>query len=336
MAEPSSGTPLRIIQMGFGPIGQRVVRYLGERESMELVGAIDIDPEKAGQDAGLLSGSHEVGIPIEGNAEAVLSRSADVVILTTSSQLTQIRAQIELCLKAGKHVVSTCEELAFPSPADPEFSEAIDRLAREKGVAVLGTGVNPGFLMDALPVFLSSVCRRVDTIKIERFQDASIRRLPFQQKIGAGLSPEEFETKRRQGIIRHVGFTESIQLIARSMGWELDRVEDEVSPVFARESVNSEFIRVQPGQCAGLRQLGQGYANGRELITLELQAYLGHPSPRDTVIIHGDPDIRSNIEGGVDGDIATCAMVLNALNAVRSAAPGLRTMADVPLTHWRR
>ena len=329
-----NGTAIKVIQMGLGPIGQRVVKYLAERGNIQLVGAIDIDPEKTGKDAGTLSGTRDLGVPIEAEAEAVLGRQADVVVLTTSSQLPQIEPQLELCIAAGKTVVSTCEELAFPFDTYPDLSARIDQLAREKGVVVLGTGVNPGFVMDALPTFLTSVCRRVDSITVERFQDSSIRRLPFQQKIGAGLSPEQFAEKHRQGSIRHVGFTESIQLIARAMGWTLDKVEDTVSPVIAAEPTSSQFIQVEAGQCAGLRQIGRGYADGREIITLELQAYLGHPAPRDTVTIHGDPEIRSNIEGGVDGDIATCSMVLNALNATLIAASGLRTMADVPLTHW--
>jgi len=330
----NSGEPIKVIQMGLGPIGQRTVAYLVEREGIELVGAIDIDPDKAGKDVGELSGTRNLGIQISAEAETVLKQDADIVILTTSSQFAQLKPQLERCIRAGKSVVSTCEELAFPFDSNPELAAETDRLAQEHGVVVLGTGVNPGFLMDALPTFLTSVCRRVESVKIERFQDASIRRLPFQQKIGAGLEPEIFEEKRQQGLIRHVGFAESIQLIARALDWNLDEVEDIVSPVIAEKPVSSQFIQVEAGQCAGLRQLGRGHMNGEEVITLELQAYLGHPAPRDTVTIHGEPEIRSNIEGGVDGDIATCSMVLNALKAVQLASPGLRTMADVPLTHW--
>ena len=326
--------PIRVIQMGLGPIGQRTVAYLAERNGIELVGAIDIDPDKQGQDVGVLSGTESLGVQVEAEAEAVLQREADVVLLTTSSQFTQLKSQLESCIKAGKSVVSTCEELAFPFETDPELAVHIDQLAREHQVAVLGTGVNPGFLMDALPIFLTSVCRQVDRVLVERFQDASIRRLPFQQKIGAGLTPEEFEEKLQSGKIRHVGFSESIRMIAGALGWKLDKVEDIVAPVIAEKATGSQFIQVEVGQCAGLRQLGYGYLNGEQVITLELQAYLGHPEPRDTVTVYGDPEIHSNIAGGVNGDVATCSMVLNALQAVQNAAPGLRTMADVPLTHW--
>lgn len=325
---------LKVVQMGLGPIGQRLVQYLAQRPFVELVGAIDIDPQKAGRDVGLLSGTRELGVEISADAGQVLQRQAHAVILTTDSSLARIRPQLEECLRAGKSVVSTCEELAYPFEDQPEICSQLDELARQNSVALLGTGVNPGFLMDALPLFLSSVCQQVTRVTVERHQDAAIRRLPFQRKIGAGLSPEEFDAQYRAGHLRHVGFAQSIRLIAHAFGWHLDRVEESVEPVIARGPTASAFIQVAPGQCAGLRQLACGYRRGEALIALELEAYLGHPTPRDTVTIHGQPTLSSTIQGGVDGDIATCAMVINALQALRSARPGLRTMADIPLTHW--
>ena len=161
MNHSSEETRIRVIQMGLGPIGQRIVAYLAEREGIELVGAIDIDPDKAGEDAGVLSGTRHLGVEVSADVEAILSRNAELVILTTRSQLARIKPQLEQCIEAGKSVVSTCEELAFPFETAADLAGDIDRLAREHRVAVLGTGVNPGFLMDALPVFLTSVCRRV-------------------------------------------------------------------------------------------------------------------------------------------------------------------------------
>ncbi|MCC7264476.1 MAG: dihydrodipicolinate reductase [Candidatus Latescibacteria bacterium] len=326
---------LRIIQMGLGPIGQRLVQYLAQRPYLELVGAIDIDPAKQGQDVGLLSGTRALGVEVSGDSEAVLRREAHAVVLTTGSSLPRILPQLEACLSAGKSVVSTCEELAYPFDDQPAIASRLDELAQRHGVAVLGTGVNPGFLMDALPIFLSSACQDVRAVEVQRHQDAAIRRLPFQRKIGAGLSPAEFDTQFRQGHIRHVGFAQSIRLIARSFGWTLDQVTESVEPVIAAVPTASSFIQVEKGQCAGLRQVGTGLAAGQARITLELEAYLGHPHPRDTVVIHGQPTLRSTVEGGVDGDIATCAMVINALPALLQARPGLRTMADIPLTHWQ-
>jgi 2,4-diaminopentanoate dehydrogenase len=331
-------TPVRVIQMGLGPIGRRVVEYLAEHRGFELVGALDIDPALRGRDAGEVSGIDKVGVSVSDDTAATLAMPADVVVLTTASDLAGLMPQLETCIAAGKSVVSTCEELAHPFETSPEAAVRIDRLAKKHDVVVLGTGVNPGFLMDALPTFLSSVCRDVRSVRVERYQDASIRRLPFQQKIGAGLTPEEFEAKREAGHIRHVGFTESIRMIARALGWELDRIEDGVSAVVADKPVRSRFIEVAPGMCAGLRQLGRGWVKNQTepIITLELQAYIGHPDPHDTVVIDGTPPIRSTIMGGVDGDVATCSMVINAIGAALSAPPGLRTMLDIPLTSWSR
>ena len=328
--------PIRVIQMGLGPIGRRLVEYLAEHRGFELVGALDIDPGLSGRDAGEVSGIDRLGVKITGDSKAALATDADVVLLTTASHMDALMPQLEACICAGKSVVSTCEELAHPFETAPALAKRIDQLAKKHDVVVLGTGVNPGFLMDALPTFLSSVCRDVKSIRVERYQDASIRRLPFQQKIGAGLSPAEFEEKRKSGRIRHVGFTESLRMIARALGWELERVDDEVAPVIAEKAVRSRFIEVAAGSCAGLRQIGHGWVDGKPLITLELQAYIGHPDPRDTVIIDGTPPIRSTIEGGVDGDVATCSMVINAISAALSAPPGLRTMLDIPLTSWSR
>jgi 4-hydroxy-tetrahydrodipicolinate reductase len=275
-------------------------------------------------------------VPVSGDARATLATDADVIVLTTASHLDKLMPQLVACIEARKSVISTCEELAHPFETAPELAHKVDELAKANGVVVLGTGVNPGFLMDALPTFLSSVCRDVKSVRVERYQDASIRRLPFQQKIGAGLTPAEFEEKRKAGRIRHVGFSESIRMIARALDWPLDRITDEVHPVVAERPVKSQFIEVRPGMCAGLRQIGYGYVGGAPLITLELQAYLGHPDPRDTVIIDGQPPIRSTIEGGVNGDVATCSMVINAIGAALAAPPGLRTMIDIPLTRWSR
>ncbi len=326
---------IKVIQIGLGPIGQRITSYLAESDRFALVGAADIDPAKAGQDAGRLAGSRELGVVITADAEEVLSKEADVVILTTGSRLAAVELQIASCIKAGKAVISTCEELAFPFATHPEIARRLDDLARQHGVAVLGTGVNPGFLMDALPLFLTSVCRSVQAVRVERFQDASIRRLPFQKKIGAGLSPAEFAEGVQAGRIRHVGFRESVHMIAWALGWEIQRYEERVEPVVTQKAVASPFVKVKAGQCAGLRQVAHGQVDDRRSITLELQAYLGHPDPRDTVIIHGEPEIRSEVKGGVNGDIATCSVTLNAIESVLVAPPGLRTMLDVPLVHWR-
>ncbi|PLX88583.1 MAG: dihydrodipicolinate reductase [Desulfuromonas sp.] len=328
--------PLKFIQFGMGPIGVKIADYLLERDNVQLDAAIDIDPAKAGVDAGTLMGREKpLGVSISANAEETLASSdADVVVLSTLSSFAKLEEQIRLCIKHRKNVISSCEEMAYPWDENSDLAQSIDDAAKSAGVTILSNGVNPGFAMDALPVFLTSVSRRVDSIHIARHQNAALRRLPFQQKIGAGLPLDDFREKVKAKSIRHVGFTESIQMIAKAMGWKLDRVEDIVEPAIAESDLESQFIKVVKGDAAGVLQTATGYMNGKPVINIELQAYLGHPEPKDSVQIEGEPQIYSEVKGGFHGDIATCAMVANSVPAVRRAEPGLKTMIDIGLTSW--
>ncbi len=327
---------LKFIQLGMGPIGEKIVRYLLERNNVQLEALIDIDPTKVGRDVGALMGLEKpLGVTVSDDAEQVLANSeADVVVLSTLSSFKKLKDQIYLCLKYKKNIISSCEEMAFPWDEEPELARIIDNAAKDAGVTILSNGVNPGFAMDALPIFLTSVCQRVDSIRVERHQDAAIRRLPFQQKIGAGLSLDEFNKKVNAKTIRHVGFTESVQMIAKAMGWKLDHVEDIVEPAIAERDLESRFLKVTKGNAAGIIQTATGYMDSKPVITLELQAYLGHPAPKDSVRIEGEPPLYSEVKGGFNGDIATCAIIANSVPVVRRAEPGLKTMMDVGLTSW--
>jgi len=214
------------------------------------------------------------------------------------------------------------------------LSQLIDKLCKEHNTAVLATGVNPGFLMDALPLFLTSVCKQITSIKVERHQNAAIRRLPFQKKIGAGLTLEEFTKRVKTLEIRHVGFEQSAYAIAHYLGWKLDSYTETVDPVIAETKVTSPFLTVEQGDCSGVRQIAHGYKDGKAVITLEMEAYLGHAHPHDKIIINGEPNINSVIEGGVNGDVATCSIIVNAIDSLLKSPTGFRTMADIPLTHY--
>jgi 4-hydroxy-tetrahydrodipicolinate reductase len=212
-----------------------------------------------------------------------------------------------------------------------KYARRIDELAKKSKVAVLGTGVNPGFVMDALPITLTGVCERVQALHIERVQDARIRRLPFQQKIGAGLTPEQFRRKVADGSVRHVGLAESVTMIADALGWTLDRITDDIQPKIATETVASEFLAVDPGYVSGIVQDGVGHRDGVPVITLHMEAYLGAPESFDSVEITGSPALKMKIAGGVHGDIATASIVVNSLPKVLGVAPGLHTMRDMPI-----
>lgn len=322
---------IRVIQYGIGPIGMKMVDHLAERPVFEIVGAVDTDPAKVGKELGHLCGlPRSLGVEVSGNAVELLERTkADVVMLTTSSSLERIKPQILEILASGKNVVSSCEELMYPWLTQPEIAREIDEAARKNRVSVLSTGVNPGFLMDFLPLAMTGICRRVKKVLVERIQNARYRRIPFQKKIGAGLTLEEFEAKKQQGVLRHVGLTESIHMIAAGLGWRLDKVEDIITPVVVETRMVTPDLTLEPGRAAGVHQVGRGVKDGEEVITLDFVAAVGQEDPRERIAIEGVPDIDLVIKGGVNGDVATCAILTNAVPVVVEAAPGLRTMADL-------
>jgi 4-hydroxy-tetrahydrodipicolinate reductase len=264
-------------------------------------------------------------------AKALKSTRPDIVVLCTSSSIKEVLPQIEAILKAKKPIVTTTEELAYPGYTHIRQARRIHALAKKAKVAVLSTGVNPGFVMDALPIAMTAVCDRVDRVIVNRIQDARVRRLPFQQKIGAGLTTEQFQKKVRDGSVRHVGFTESIAMIADALGWTLDRITDVVEPKLATVTTSSEFLAVDPGYVCGIVQDGVGYRKGEPAIRLHMEAYLGAPESYDSIEIEGSPRLSVKVAGGIHGDVATTSIVINSIPKVLAAAPGLHTMRDLPL-----
>ncbi len=326
-------TKAKVVQFGCGPIGCSVVRYAWQRPDIELVGAIDIDESLVGRDLGEVAGlDNELGVKISADADAVLTQAKpDVVFLTTSSSLKVVYPQVERCVAAGANVVSTCEEMSYPYGKDPRLSAEIDKLAKANNVTVLATGVNPGFVMDAWPLFMCGVCQQVERVKAVRVQDASSRRGPFQKKIGAGCTLEEFKKRVADGALKHVGLPESIAMIASGLGWKLDEIIESIEPVVARAVMKTDFVTVEPGQAAGVRQVGRGIHGGEELVTLEFEAYVGAPESYDAVYITGTPNVEVVIKGGTHGDIATAAIVVNSVRRVIDAPPGLVTVKDLPI-----
>jgi hypothetical protein len=325
--------PIKVLHVGLGPIGAAVVRQVAGRKGFRIVGAADIDPAKTGRDLGEVA---ELGKPLRVKVSADLKKAIkaakpDVVVHCTSSSLKTVLPQLEQILKLRVPIVSTTEELSYPAKGNLKYAKVIHQLAKKYKVAVLGTGVNPGFVMDALPITLTGVCERVEAIRIDRVQDARIRRLPFQQKIGTGLTREQFQKKVDDGSVRHVGLTESVTMIADALGWKLDRITDEIRPRMATETVASEFLAVDPGFVCGIVQDGIGYRNGLPVITLHMEAYLGAPESYDSVQITGSPALTMKIAGGVHGDIATVSIVVNSLPKILEVAPGLHTMRDMPI-----
>ena len=324
---------IRVVLVGLGPIGAAVAGQLVERKGFQIVGAVDIDPLKVGKDAGdVMELGRRLRVKVTDSiGKTIKATRPDVAVLCTSSSLKRVMPQFEEVLKHRVPIVTTTEEAAYPSPSNRSLAKRLDEAARKAKVAVLATGVNPGFVMDALPIALTAVCERVDRVEVHRVQDARVRRLPFQQKIGAGLTQEQFKRGVGNGTLRHVGFTESIHMIASALGWKLERVTDDIKPKMADHLVASELLAVDPGYVCGIIQDGVGYVKGEPRIRLHLEAYLGAPESYDSVLIEGLPRIYSKIEGGVHGDIATASMTVNSIPAVIASAPGFRTMREMRL-----
>jgi 4-hydroxy-tetrahydrodipicolinate reductase len=319
--------------MGLGPIGAGVARQLMARRNFKLVAAVDIDPAKVGKDL-----ADVVDLPKRSRVKvgpdpvaAIRKTKPQVAVLCTSSSLKKVWPQIETVLKRRVPIVSTTEELSYPYLSNRALARKIDAAAKKAKVAVVGTGVNPGFAMDALPIALTAVCERVDAVRVERVQDARIRRLPFQKKIGSGLSVEEFGERVKAGTVRHVGLAESVAMIGDALGWKLERVTDEIQPMIAKGPVESRFLKVAAGQVCGITQDGVGYRDGKPAITLHMEAYLGAPESYDSVQIEGSPPIFVKALGGYHGDVSTTSITVNTIPKVLQAAPGLHTMRSLAL-----
>jgi hypothetical protein len=324
---------IRVLHFGLGPIGAAVVKQIAARPGFKIVGAIDTDAAKAGRDLGDVVGfGRRLGLRVQDNAaKALKAAKPDIVVHCTSSLIKKVMPQIETILESKAAIVSTTEELSYPGHTHIRLSRQIHAWAKKARVAVLGTGINPGFVMDALPIMLTAACERVDRVEVNRVQDARLRRLPFQQKIGAGLTTEQFQNKVRDGSVRHIGLTESIAMIADALGWPLDRISDDVQPKLAMVTVASEFLAVDPGYVCGIVQDGVGYRKGRPAIRLHMEAYLGAPESYDSVDIEGFPSLSMKIAGGIQGDLGTASIVVNSIPRVLAASPGLHTMRDIAL-----
>jgi 2,4-diaminopentanoate dehydrogenase len=326
---------VRVLCYGLGPIGLGIARLALARTGISVVGAIDVDPQKVGRDLGELADTAPSGIAVRADAEEALAALApDVVLHATGSALARVAPQLRQAIGAGANVISTCEELSFPWTEQPQLAADLDAEARRAGVTLLGTGVNPGYAMDALPLMLTAPCVSVRGVKVLRVVDAARRRGPLQHKVGAGLTPEEFHARVKDGSVRHVGLPESLHMLATSLGWALDGEDDTIMPVIASREIVTDHVRVAAGQVAGVRQVARGYVGDREAITLELRMYVGAEDAQDTVEIDGDPPVRMSVTGGFHGDLATAAMIVNAIPSVRRAAAGLVSMAELPLVHY--
>jgi 4-hydroxy-tetrahydrodipicolinate reductase len=321
---------IRVIQYGLGPIGCATARLIAERDNLELVGGVDIDAAKIGRDLGeVIEFGTSLDLEVKSAIDEVDS-DADVVVHTTNSYFEQFREQVLEILGAGYDIVSTSEELSFPWRDNADAASELDTEAIRAGKTVLGTGVNPGFLMDSLPLFITSIVQRVDHMDVTRVINASQRRVPFQAKIGAGMTVDDFNAEMAKGRMGHVGLPESAAMIFDTLGKDLVEFTNEVVPVVAETAVQTPCFDVRPGMVRGLHQTGRGVTEDGEFLSLTFRAALDEEPDGDTITIEGHPDLTVTLQG-TNGDLATAAMAVNAIRTVSKAPPGLATMRDLPI-----
>jgi hypothetical protein len=327
--------PIKVALYGLGSIGSSIARLLLRKKGVRIVAAIDSAPNKVGKDLAEIIGIQtSLGVAVSNYPSKVLSEEKpDVAVHATSSFFKDVFEQIALLVQHGVNVVSTCEELSYPWVADKNMSSELDKMAKQHGVTVLGTGINPGFLMDTLPITLTGVCQEIKSIKVERVMNAATRRVPFQKKIGAGLTVEKFEEQIKNGqITGHVGLKQSVAMIADALGLDLQSIKvGAVEPVVAEKRVGSDAVKVKRGDVAGLTQSVCGLKNGKPVVTLLFKAYIGAEEEFDSVTIEGTPNIKQKITPCVHGDYGTAAIIVNSISKVVSSEAGLKTMKDLPV-----
>jgi len=323
---------MKIAQFGLGPIGIETLKLAATKPWIEIIGGIDIDPAKFGRSLGELTG-------LAALAEAKVYRSLDellaavgkpdVIFHTSVSKIKAACAQIEPMARHGISVVSSCEELLFPSLRDPASATHLDAVCKQFGARVLGTGVNPGFVMDVLPVCLTGVCRSVKAVHVQRVVNAATRRGPLQKKIGSGLPPAEFEKLFSEGKAGHAGLKESAALIAHCLGWKISKLTETCTAMVAVHDIVTPHVSVLKGQTCGLHQRSEVSVGSEIKITLDLKMYLDAPNPHDSCQIEGEPALNMTISKGVAGDSATVSAVVNAAPRILKAPPGLLLMTDI-------
>jgi hypothetical protein len=324
---------IKIAQFGLGPIGIETLKHAATKPWVEVAGGIDIDPAKIGQPLAQLTGDPALrGAGVYRSLEELVAKTRpDVIFHTAVSKLKDAYAQIEPIVRAGISVVSSCEELLYPQFREPELAGKLDRACKAGGARLLGTGVNPGFVMDVLPLCLTGVCRNVSAIHIQRVVNAATRRGPLQKKIGSGLPPAEFERRFAEGQAGHAGLQDSAALIAHCLGWKLSSLTETCKAVVAHHDIRTRHVEVRKGRTCGLHQRAEGKVNGKVRLTLDLKMFLDAPNPHDACQIEGEPPLNLKLDGGVAGDGATVAALVNAAPRILQAPPGLLLMTDIAL-----
>lgn len=328
---------VRVILWGLGAMGSGIAKALLKRNNIEIVGVLEAAEQRRGQTLAAVIGEGQCQVIVAEDPATVLKPgAADIVIIATASFTRSVRPHIEQAVRAGMNVITIAEEMAYPAAQNPVVARELDALAKEQGVTILGTGINPGFVLDSLIIALTGVCLGVEAIRATRINDLSEFGPTVMRTQGVGTTPEQFEAGLKDGtIVGHVGFPESMQMIANALGWQLDEIVETKEPIislFYRETPN---VVIEPGMVAGCRHIAYGKQAGKVKITLEhpqqVRPELAGVETGDYICITGTPDLNLQIKPEIPGGIGTIAMAVNMIPHVCEATPGLKTMPELRL-----
>jgi 4-hydroxy-tetrahydrodipicolinate reductase len=339
--QPNASIPsdrkIKIAQFGLGLIGLETIKLATTKPWAQVVAGIDIQSSLANRTLRSLIGepSLQDAVVFTSFPQMLERFRPDVVLHTAGSKLAQTFDQIEPMVRAGISVVSSCEELLYPALREPKRTAEFADLCRQCGAGVVATGVNPGFVMDVLPVCLTGVCRWVRGIHVERVVNASTRRMQLQKKIGSGMEPDHFRALYRSGDAGHAGFRESAALICHCLGWSPHKIEETCEPVIADHDLKTEFFSVARGSTCGLHQVVRAHVDGRTPLTMDLKMYLDAPNPHDAIGIDGEPKLTLTLDGGVAGDHATVAALVNTIPRLLEAGAGLHLLTSLAVPSWK-
>lgn len=322
---------IKFISYGLGTIGLEILKVLLNNKNFKLVGAVDIKDELLNKDIGELIGYGKLNLYVKKDIKEF--EKCDIVIHSTGSRISDTFEQFKFLLSNGYNIISTCEELFYPYYFHKKEAEELNKIAKENGVRILGTGINPGFILDTLVVFITTLSTQIEKISAKRVLDASKRRKQLQIKIGSGLTVEEFNKLKNENKIGHVGLLESLFFIFDTLNLEILEFNEILEPLIAEEDIKTEYLEVKKGLVRGQYQKVQGISKDGKVIELILIMALNEKESFDRVKIFGKPNVELIIKNGIQGDLGTAAVVSNYIPTLLSKEPGLYTTKDLNLPH---
>jgi 4-hydroxy-tetrahydrodipicolinate reductase len=330
--------PTRVLIVGTGEMGSAIARVVLDTPGLRLAGAFGKRAARAGIDLGRAIGlGRDLGIPIRVDLDTAVEASRPhVAIQATCSRLVEAAGEIATLVRHGVHVVSIAEEMVYPACASASLAEELHRLAVAHGVSILGTGINPGFVLDVLVITATAVCSDIRSITATRVNDLTPYGPSVLRSQGVGLTPEAFREGVAHGsVVGHIGFAQSIHMIADALGCAIEPIEETREPIVSRVRRPTPHVIVEPGHVAGCLHRAVGYRRGKPFITLvhpqQVRPEFEGVTTGDTIEIIGTPGVRLSGSPEIAGGEGTAALAVNMISRVLRATPGLHTMIDLPV-----